>query len=296
MKVALHLGAHKTASTFLQGVLAKADASGTLPDGVRCVPMDDLRREVTTRVGHGPGLPPERAAQRLARAEAWLMPLLERAGQSRLILSDENLIGTPREIVRTAALYPDPAGRLGALPRLLAGHEVELFLAIRHPGVFARSIYCEYLRAPGKTFHPPAPFAEAWLERMPSWLPLIGAIRDAFPQAPLTVWDFALVRKDPQRILNAIASTPEPVEFDTGGVVRRASLSHAAVLALVETGLREGPAAMTARLRETARAHPLKKGNWTYEMWDKAATQAFHRRLSGDLAQIRQMPGVTLLD
>ncbi|MSU89153.1 hypothetical protein GE300_05890 [Rhodobacteraceae bacterium 2CG4] len=215
--------------------------------------------------------------------------MLASAGAARLLLSDENLIGTPREMVESQRLYPTAAARLAALAPLLAGHEVEVFVALRHHGQFARSVYGESLRGSLRRFVGPEEFRAGWLQGGPSWVPLLEAVRAAFPQARLAVWNFMEFKQDPQRFLNLVAGLDPAAGFDTAGASHRPSLSHDAIEALIAIGAAEGAEAMREAREAVARDHPRTDGNWQYRMWSVEQERAFNRAFRRDLTRIAEL-------
>ncbi|WP_112323454.1 hypothetical protein [Oceanibium sediminis] len=296
MKISLHLGAHKTASTYLQTALER-NADLLAARRVGFVPLDDLRAEVTRRVWQRPGWDAERQAKAVRQAEAFLEPQLRRDDIDRLILSDENLIGTPGEIVLGGQLYPDVAARLGALPGLLAGHEVEIFLAVRPLINFTRSIYCESLRAPLPEFTEPEAFRAAWDRNAPDWGQVIRRIRGAFPDSPITLWSHAMVRSDAGALLNLLSGLEDSPGYDLEQIYRRPSLSQRATEALLEIGRGDGTRAMAEAATDLNRAHPLGEGNRQYMLWprprmrkDRLAWPDTYAALAGAAPGVRVLP------
>ncbi|MBD3625205.1 MAG: hypothetical protein HUJ24_07465 [Rhodobacteraceae bacterium] len=289
MKISLHLGVHKTASTFMQDAFA-AGQGALAAQQVAHVPTTEFRRSFTRLLRPGPAGDADVAARQQQGAEA-LAAYLAATGAPRILLSDENLIGTPPEIVESQRLYPSAGTRLAAFARLLEGHEVEIFVALRHHGQFARSVYGESLRSNLRRFVSPDAFRDGWLAGEPSWLSLIEAVCAAFPNAPVTVWNFLDFKKDPQRFLNLVAGLDPAVAFDTTQANHRPSLSHDAVEALVEIGATRGVKAMRAVLDDVSRAHPRSEGNWQYRLWTPEQERDFNRAFRRDLNRIAALGG-----
>ncbi|MEO0682051.1 MAG: hypothetical protein AAF192_16730, partial [Pseudomonadota bacterium] len=139
----IHLGAHKTATTHLQGALA-ARRKDLLRAGVEYVPLHRMRKAQVQSLrkrldGEGAGRP----ARRAALIEALLPNGPRRAA---VALSDENLIGIPMTLLRRG-LYPK-AGRAVRFLSSLAddGAELRLFLATRSLDTLLPSTYAEAAR------------------------------------------------------------------------------------------------------------------------------------------------------
>jgi len=293
MTIALHLGVHKTGSTYLQAALQSC-APALAGQGVRVVPFEDLRRAYTMRAWARPDRDPDANAESRRAADAWLRDVLADR-PARLVLSDENLLGTPDEIVSTGRLYPRLEVRLGPLAEMLRGERVELYLGLRHQAEFSRSIFCENLRAPRREVTPAETFRARWQAADNSWQPVVARIRALFPDAPVTFWNFRTFREDPPRVIAAIAGVERLPDYEVKVWDRRQGLSQKATEALLEIGAREGVRAMAERSHETAKAYPLSDGNWLYELWTAAEKPAFQERFSRDLRRLSRQAGVTVL-
>ena len=129
----LHLGLHKTATTALQDFLA-GEQKALLAHGVVCPRLSRMRSDLTPLIVSA--AKPDRAA--LAR-------FVDRARQPVLLMSDENILGAPGDILG-GALYPWAENRIRRFCDQFAGRRIRLFLTLREPAAFLASMYCEYLR------------------------------------------------------------------------------------------------------------------------------------------------------
>lgn len=176
----LHLGAHRTATTAVQRLL---DGKSALleREGVTFLGPRSLRGwglyDVLQGMTDGrpmPGLAHEarRALSELARPAR------------RVVLSDENLIGDMMRNHAEASLYADAPARLAALSRVLPAMPEQVVFTIRDPGVYWQSVFAhlasrdrlqafEAERLSGSSHN--------------SWLPVLAAIRAAFPASRLRV-------------------------------------------------------------------------------------------------------------
>ena len=178
----LHLGAHKTATTHLQQILAGRTAA-LAAQGVAFVPPTAFRPALhkARRWRHldRAGVAPRLAAEIAALA----------GGAEVLAISDENLIGDTRGAV-ALRLYPELEKRLSVLATLAAGAEVHVFLAIRSFDRFWPSAFAEALRHHTMPAGRIAALEAKALADPPSWLEPIDRIRAVFPGARLTVWRY----------------------------------------------------------------------------------------------------------
>ncbi|MEM8789222.1 MAG: hypothetical protein AAGE76_13265 [Pseudomonadota bacterium] len=295
MIVTLHLGAHKTATTYLQEMLG-ANRAALCGAGVDFWPTPEFRQTVTPLLPRRTSAKRSKSAQQSHRADLRRVcaARLEQA-QNRLMISDENLLGTPQQIVESGRLYPKLGGHLAAMADVLSGTAVEIFLCIRPLSDFGRSIFSEVLRHPNDTLYEPEPFKAAWLEHAGSWVAVLEQIRALFPQSPITLWSFHQFRDLEPRILQLMLGLDALPDLDRSYVYRRPSLGHSAVEAMLAYGRAHGPMAMYENRAEIQAAHPRGKGDWIYRMWSEEERQDLHGRFRQDMRAIRRLDWVTLL-
>jgi hypothetical protein len=165
-KIIIHLGLHKTATTSLQEFL-QGNAGKLLRRGVRYIPLQRMRTDVT---------PLFWSVDKSRRAK--LTELLDAIDQETVLLSDENLIGTPGELTQ-GGLYTYAGNRVRTFCEDMKDSRITLFLTLREPHLFLTSMYSEYLRhndfvsfeqfltgfdIPGFSYAK----AFAWLRKLPS--------------------------------------------------------------------------------------------------------------------------------
>lgn len=140
MKINIHIGVHKTATTFTQNTLhhnrAKLSAAG-----IGYMSFWSLRDFLTKDLME---FTPE-----TFRIEDHLTKFFE--GQvpgdiHGLVISDENIIGYCGSLLMSGRPFSEARGRLAHLRTLLAGHEITMFCAVRNYGDFLASAYCEGIR------------------------------------------------------------------------------------------------------------------------------------------------------
>jgi hypothetical protein len=129
----LHLGLHKTATTALQDFLM-GQSKALLAAGVRYIPLGRMRSDVT------PLLTSLEDGKRFRLAS-----FLEAINKPCVLLSDENIIGTPGDIME-GSLYPYARNRVESFCDEQQGRSITLVLTLRDPHAFFASLYSEYLR------------------------------------------------------------------------------------------------------------------------------------------------------
>lgn len=198
------LGAHKTASTALQDMLAprKGELAGL---GIHCPTRDELRL-----CGLAAHLGPSRGhhfrpwflqRRRLARSLAAIASPLP-----TVLLAEEQLIGFVPDLLRTPP-YPELEVRLTRLRAILGDGETSLFLTVRNPATLLPSAYAHKL-CRGNWRGSFEPIARRALANPPSWARLAERIRAAMPGCALRFWTFEDFIARPGQIMDALVGRP----------------------------------------------------------------------------------------
>jgi hypothetical protein len=272
MEIGLHVGVHKTATTYLQKTL-EANQAGLRSAGMAYVPLDEVRSTMTARLKRRfSGLP--RAAQALADRHD---------GCKRLLLSDENLIGLCGHAVRDGSYYASAEQRVRRLVRAFRGHDVRIFIATRSYDAFVSSIYCEFIRY--YPFLTPDEYLRAIdVERL-DWCKLIGGLCQVVGEDHVAFWRFEDFDQIEDRVLSMM--TGEKLDWEKPSGVVHQSLSQKAVdsLSTLRPALRRGE----IQSRVSAVAHDFPKGPDNPEFrafGDSRAAQLQSRYLS-DMERLR---------
>ncbi|MGP9789670.1 hypothetical protein [Roseinatronobacter sp. NSM] len=176
MDIALHLGAHLTDEGRLLRCLIK-NRDLLAGQGIE-VPKQAKYRELLLQLAASePG-----AALEDDTGQMVMDTILDLENPTRLVLSAPDLLAWQGGAVRTAYFYPAAAQRLQALRTCFSGHDVRLFLAIRNPASFLPALLGRLKRGQ----------AEKILKSLKPeelrWSRLLHTLRDAWPEAQITVW------------------------------------------------------------------------------------------------------------
>ncbi|MEY8116764.1 hypothetical protein AB9F26_00675 [Falsihalocynthiibacter sp. BN13B15] len=144
LRISMHLGAHKTATTHLQHSL---DANADLLAQSKVIfrgPLDlrGPKKSLQSRFGLLTNTPPK--SKELAEQELWALA----GGANRLVLSEENFLGPMWRIKkgrRVPPLYPNSDSQLEKLIPYFGGRPLSLFLAVRNPADLIASAYSQSL-------------------------------------------------------------------------------------------------------------------------------------------------------
>ena len=261
MKLHVHLGVHKTATTYLQGLLTR-NGESLNKAGVGTMPLSQFRSFFTRNF--------MKFQAEEFRIEDQVERFFEHGVPSNikgLILSDENLIGICNGLIGNGKPYQSSNKRLNHLRELLAGHRVTMHMSIRSYANFTSSAFCEAMR---HTEHwvPFESFREKFDIESLRWPAMIERFAAALDPAEIKLWRFEDFRDNSSAIFRDLAfgigSTTSSGESKT----ERPSFSEPAVIALETLSERVG-ATTAAKLVETLTERlPKGTGKGQYPAFD----------------------------
>ncbi|SEW24121.1 hypothetical protein SAMN04488515_1787 [Cognatiyoonia koreensis] len=193
--IALHLGAHRCATTTFQTFLDQ-NRQQLAGHGVQ------VWTPANTRAGLFDGLicPPDQDATReIARARTMAAGLQA----SQLVVSEENMIGTPRNNLAVGALYPGLTPRLQRFEQVFKGQVRRIGLAIRSYESYWVSTM-SYAAIRGHAL-PDRAACAALATQQRSWTDIASEIRALFPSVPLHIWLFEVFANRPRRQFNMLS-------------------------------------------------------------------------------------------
>lgn len=288
MRIVYHLGAHCTDDERLVRCLLKNRAA-LAAEGIVVPGPTRYRTLLRDTAMQLRGQPASRDTQALL-----LDQIMDEDRAERLVLSWENFMGYGQGAVGPV-LYPAAAERMAAFAQIFPEIAIEFHLAIRNPATFVPS-----LRGKLAARHPEAipPDADPTALR---WSAVVLALRQAVPDAPLTVWcdeDTPLLWPE---VLRAVSGHAEATRLiDTDEVLAEIMVPEG--LARLQGYLQAYPPAdpvqrrriVSAFLDKFARPEAVEQ-ELDMPGWDAdliaAATEAYDR----DVARLARIEGVTLL-
>jgi hypothetical protein len=291
MKIHVHLGVHKTATTFIQSQLH--DNRALLAEGqIGFAGIWSVRKQFTNAFDRFAWLDPVWWKLTRPRLAAKLSAVLAHHKKARtFILSDENLLGLISANYWLGRLYPAAGARLRILDALLAGQDVRYFLCIRRYPDYLTSSWLQ-LASHGKA----PPFEKYRARFAPAgrgWADLIAEIAHACGPERLTVWTYDWFNANPARVFELLApgvrfAVPE-------GELRRdilpsLTLKGLKVITRLEGHLSAGELRQLSRLM---RSFPFDEPNPRLEITDAALLAAYEDKYQADLNKIRAL-GVDL--
>lgn len=192
MDVVLHIGAHRTGTTAVQRKLQNGidhlKSEGIVFWGPKRTRQSGFRMIIS---GNGNQAEDASGDDELTLNRSILnarMRLLALRGKRRLIISEENLLGTMRENLKAAQLYPWVATRLTPMASFLDGNCDRIFLTIRPYEAYWASTIAYMINRVGFSPNPMKINEIAQGDR--GWRAVIEDVRAVFPNAVLSVWEY----------------------------------------------------------------------------------------------------------
>jgi hypothetical protein len=215
-RLILHIGAHKTATSYMQKKLA-LNADLLARRGLHYEPLEVMRKEFTPVLN-----------DRKAERTDWFKALLSTMRTTNVLLSEENIMGVPGDLVREGHYYVWAKSRLKRTCKLLDTDAPEIFLSLREYAGFTVSMYSEYIRH--RQFMRFSEYLDIYEKSGFSWIRVVEEVFDAVPGAKVTVWDFGKFRSIEANVFEAMLGFDPGLLQSPEGPVRE-SFSDVAVRA-----------------------------------------------------------------
>jgi hypothetical protein len=202
IKIIIHAGAHKTASTHLQNrvlenenLVVKSGCSYLGPEKIR-----DQFGTLWRALGRSDT--PDEQKRKLAALAA---------GQPRLVISEENIIGGFKDLMNgpnRAILYPKAVERLARLAQLVAPNLLHIAMAVREPSSYYVSVYNQLLLS-GR-FQTWERFSKGLDPTAVKWSDILRPIAEIPGVAAVSIWRYEDYHRLLPQILNTLLGQPRP--------------------------------------------------------------------------------------
>lgn len=175
----LHLGAHKTATTYIQKQLEKNSAY--FPNDITYLPLNIVRTNITTHI---------RSKKNDDFAIMKVKETLEQYKSSnKIIISDENMLGNAR-LAQKGILYTDLDKSLNRIQKCFSEvNRIKVVFCIRNYSDFLASLYCEYLRH--NTYCTIEKYLDDFNIEQSNWLTIYNELSNKFGNENVFLYDFA---------------------------------------------------------------------------------------------------------
>ncbi len=225
MDVILHLGAHRTASTSFQHYM-RANIARLERRGVGFWGPLSARDEILT--GHISRGTRESREQQIAEAQAQIVAHLDQIyerGIMHLVVSDENVIGTPYENLHDRQLYGAIGERMARYSQIFGGRISRLVLSIRSQDIYWSSVAALCVKRGQPAICSAAVAALANARRQ--WRDVITDLACAVPEIEIQVQPYEVFGGMPeQRLMAMTGVTGLPVTHAREKLNRAPSLSE----------------------------------------------------------------------
>lgn len=274
MKLHLHIGAHKTATTHFQNVL---EANRHLYHcNIHYLCTEELRNNLRWSNGRVD----------LTSCELYLDKI--RSLSPTLVISEENLSGETKDIYKQLFSYSDIENRLNSFREFTQDFdEIEVWFGIRSMDGFLPSIYSESLRHwPYKEFE--KVYARNYSQ---IWLPVIKSIRQVFPNARINVIRYENYMAALPLVIERIFGSNKNWEY-LEGERPRTSMNHYACK-LMQTGHFFIPAKISSRvIQNLSNLLDDKNIGYKFAPFNQNQVDEFLGIYSKDINAIRQLENV----
>ncbi len=286
--IALHIGAHKTASSHLQRVLYK-NRKMLADESIRYFGPNYLRmpgRNLSAMFGLSWSDSP--APRRTAQEQLAFLA----KGKSRLVFSEENFVSvlTDKAGRVNLPLYPLAVERVAELAAAWAPIKPQLFVAVRNPATFMASAYSQALF--GSAYIGPRTYRARNDWRRVDWADYIRQLRGISDISDLCVWRQEDYERSQRLILRRMLRWRlGPKIENVEGRVHQ-GLSASAVRQTLEWA-QEG---LTEKLAAKSRSlYPINEDNKPFALYAQSTLADAQSVYDAQMAQIDGMDGVTVL-
>lgn len=286
--IALHIGAHKTASSHLQSAM-NTNVELLSEDGIRYVGPNYLRRNgrnlaAMFRLSWSNAPKPRRGRNRQLQFLA--------KGHERIVFSEENFAGMmANEQGRLILpLYPHAADRVAEFVKAVAPVRVQLFVGIRNPASYVSSAYSQVLRS--MPHIGPRTFRSWNNWRLIDWAEYLERLRAVDGLDKIVVWRQEDYDESPIPVLGTMLGWRTAPQMTLPEARVNQGLSTAAVRLTLQRAMdgEEGRLASQAR-----RALPVDEENPLFQLYAKSTLAKADAIYAAQVARIAAMEGVSLL-
>ena len=202
IKIIIHAGARKTASTHLQNRLLENEKR-VVKSGCSYLGPEKIRDQFGTLWrALGRSDTPDEQERKLAALAA---------GQPRLVISEENIIGGFKDLMNgpnRAILYPKAVERLARLAQLVAPNPLHIAMAVREPSSYYVSVYNQLLLS-GR-FQTWERFSKGLDPTAVKWSDILRPIAEIPGVAAVSIWRYEDYHRLLPQILNTLLGQPRP--------------------------------------------------------------------------------------
>lgn len=238
----IHLGAHKTATTYIQDTIFNNNDK-LLEHEVYFIQREDFRREVNV-----PNFYPNTVDKELNYS---LEKYLEdnNITAKNIVLSDENIIGLIHEQV-DASLYTNSLSRLRKLKDFIGDdfNITGVYFCVRSYDAYFTSLYCESLK--GRSFYPFQQLKNEMIKNDFNWQEVVDLICSVFGNDVFKFWTYEDFANNIDFFLQAM-SFNTGISFEKPKKVIRKGFSNESIAVLTNIYKNHGEKFITKKVKST---------------------------------------------
>jgi hypothetical protein len=289
--VHLHLGIHKTATTFIQSTLRK-NANLLERKFVKVLTPETLRPEFTDNVEFLATRGMEK--DKLDYLQNYINEL-DNNKYRRIVISEENLIGNCAEPTIYGDVYKTAESRIDTLKLLFRNRRVKLFIGLRDYASYLTSAYLEVTR--NRKFIMFDEYVNSIELSKLKWRKYIKFLMISFPESEIITWDYSKFkgRENIERIFDLLVGETVARDFEIEDRLMRKSISQKSVDILCAVRGILSHAEMK-QLRIFLDCHFEENGvSSKFSPWTTGQENFLNEKYRKDLKEIANMKKVTLL-
>jgi hypothetical protein len=282
-RISLHVGAHKTATTFLQLTFEATQLARPAADLLLLTPKTTRKSEALSF--HTNNRSMLERQDTISRARRILNGIYEDSQSirfSRILLSDEQILGTCELNITSAILYPELSTRLECFPEAWRTSQTAVFLAIRNYADFFASAHTTVVRR-GKLLRLDRDTRERLTILPRRWPDIISDIQKVFPASDLYVWRYEDFETHRTQLVRMMLGSMDEIVWHPKRALP--SLSHQEMALALGRNLtpEESPASWDGN------GSPLNSTSLRYNPWEDDLRTMLSAKYSDDWQDIGKM-------
>jgi ribulose bisphosphate carboxylase small subunit len=291
LNINLYLGAHKTATTHLQGILMAN--RGTLSSGgVKLSAPQDVRKEWLPKFFKYCNNMSLRNDAQLKRELVAIAPQ-----EGLWILTEENIAGVSNDFAIKPGMYPAAADRIKCILELFGEANISFFFSLRSYDSFYRSAYSEVVRNRG--YIPFEDFYDESRFKHNSWYDMVRKICDVLPADKVVLWKFENFRELMPQLLQRMTGIDnvQPLIDAYKAETTRPSLSQKTIDILADLHKVLDRNESLALVERINRAYATSAGYPAYRAFPPEQEEKFAKQYENDIQRIKtEFPGIFFLE
>jgi len=234
----LHLGVHKTGSTFLQKTFLHNSKQLGSAD-LAYLPLAEMRRDVTSRLLRASRRGFGREGNYLSACRDVLAAAMD--GRRSILLSDENLLGSLYIFSKRIGAYPRAARNVDLIAKLFdPGMKLVIYMGLRDYSQWLESAYLQILKR--RQLLSFESFIGGISLGSISWPSLVGRISARVPGATIVLWRYEAFAQDNHWLMNHLSLQLGLASLTPAACRSNPSLSaiaHQVLMACQKSGIQE---------------------------------------------------------